>query len=100
MKKNVYTMSNGNEVKTVRSETMKAYLENYEGYKVVEDHEEKKNLENLPTGLESNKKYTVGFTVNGGGYTTYIWTTSQKSAKAMLKEMVPDAKKIIAKHYD
>lgn len=100
MKKNVYTMSNGNEVKTVRSETMKAYLENYEGYKVVEDHEEKKNLESLPTGLESNRKYTVGFEANGEGYTTYIYTTSQKRAKEMLKEMIPEAKKIRAKYYD
>lgn len=55
---------------------------------------------NLKTGLENNKKYTVGYTVNGEGYTTYIWTTSQKRAKEMLKDMFPDAKKIIAKHYD
>ena len=54
----------------------------------------------LETGLENNKKYTVCYDVNGEGYTTYIWTTSQKRAKEMLKEMLPDAKKITAKHYD
>lgn len=55
---------------------------------------------NLKTGLENNKKYTVDFTVNGEACSTSIWTTSQKRAKEMLKEMIPDAKKIVAKHWD
>lgn len=54
----------------------------------------------LKTGLEKNKKYIVDYRVGADCYTTYIYTTSQKKAKAMLKSVIPDAKKIVAKCYE
>ena len=53
----------------------------------------------MKTGLEKNKKYTVDYMVKGDCYTTYIYAPSQKRAKEMLKDMIPDATKIVAKHY-
>jgi hypothetical protein len=56
-------------------------------------------MKEIKTGLERNKKYIVDYTVKGDGYSTIIYTTSQKRAKEMLQKMFPDACKIVAKHW-
>ena len=56
-------------------------------------------MKELKTGLENNKNYTIDFCVKGDAYTTHIYTTSQKRAKELLKDMFPDATNIFAKHY-
>lgn len=57
-------------------------------------------MSELRTGLEKNRKYTVDYMVGTDCYSTSIYTTSQKKAKQMLKDMIPDAKNIVAKHYE